>query len=407
MDRSRLALWLLGTLAVAAVAYFGTREIGQNLTGPRPDLRFASFVGAKPAVPALGVPFDLTVSILNDGVGALDRDVAVVAFVDDPRNPSQPVRLAEVVLQAPLAPGETRQLAIPTTSPETAQNLELFVAIDPDGDLRETNRENNVIPGLIRVAAAAVPRPDLVLKEIRFDPPAPRSNQDVSIVAVVANEGESATSAPAIVDLYLNDPLGPLPHLPGTVRAHAPPLHPGSQAEVSTRRRFDEAQLVAVHAQVDTDQVIDETDESNNVLGPTVVAIGTAVQSGSPDLVIKSVELTGDDPQVGTVGQLDVTIANRGHADTISPFSLDLYFRPETPNPGFPVPSGDEPSWSTDLRFLAAGQEFQLRPVPLPLTSRGRWTVLARVDPHDEVDEGEDEENNQQELEFWVSNEGE
>jgi hypothetical protein len=399
MSGTRTLVLLVLTVAVAATIYLGLRRIGIETGGPRPDLRFATYAKPDPPLPGPSSAVDLKIDVTNDGSASLDETVEVVAFDADPREGGQPQRVAVGQLDPPLAPKESRTVSLPFVAPDEARDVKLFFAIDPDGAVTEVTRENNVIPTTVRVIPPRPPTPDLVIRKIRFEPAAPRVDQDLLIVAVVANEGDGATSDAVIVDLYVNDRVGPQPRMPGTRRLRAPPLQPDETFEVSSRMRFAGPQLLKVYAQVDTDGEIHEATEGNNVAGPEIVAVGSAQQSGDPDLIVESLELVPPTAVLGETGKLKV----QGKADTTSSFSVNLKFGPEgPPPPGFPD-LGDEPNLSVDLRFLAAGQSYRLPDIPIPFHSGGAWRIAVEVDPYDEVKEGDGEGNNRKELELRVA----
>ena len=405
MSTSRMLIMSALTVLLAAGLYLGLRSMGGWITGPRPDLTFASFAAPIAGAPDPGAQFEIEILVRNLGPGVLDRTVKVVAFRGDPREGGDPERATTGQVDVPLEPGEHTRVTLPLTAPDEPGPIDLYFAIDPDRDVAETDLENNVLLSSIYVAQPRRPMVDLAVEEIRFDPPAPRSNQDVLITVVVANRGDAPTLSMVSVDLYINDPLGPLEGLPGTRRLTAPPLAVGESVELSARWRFDGAQLVATYARVDTDQEIDESSEVNNLLGPEIVAVGTAEQEGFPDLVVDAVELLDpEDMTIGTQGRIRVRVANVGGADTTSAFSVNVVYEPVGGVPiGFPPREDGQPSWSRDLRFLAAGQSFVLPLIQVPFIQTGEWTLAVDVDPYNEVAEGPGEENNQREMRWTVS----
>jgi len=392
----RRGLLLLGvTLVLAGGLYLGLRWAGLRANAPLPDLQFSAFVQAEPWFPVTGESATLTALVENEGEGAFEGSFRVAGYARDPRKGDGGEPVATGYFEGRIESGERANVTFPFEAPAQPAQLELYFAIDPDGELRELSRENNVVMSPIRVVSPPETYPDLAVEEIRFEPPAPRQNQDLVIVAVVENRGEAATPGAPVVDLYVNDPIGPKPRLPGSYRLRAPVLGAGESAEVSARVRFEEPQLVGVYAQVNTDLDISESNRTNNISGPAIVAVGSAEQHGAPDLVVDAAELEPPTPVVGSTSHLRVRIANRGGADTTSPFSVNVTFDPKGGRgPGFPSRDENEPSWSRDLRFLAAGQSFELPPVPIPFTRIGTWIIEVEVDPYDEVPEADGEGNN-------------
>jgi hypothetical protein len=396
MSSPRILVLTVLALALAVGLYVGLRALGRGVTGPRPDLKFAAFPTARPA-PQPGQKSDIEIFVTNLGPGPVNEAVEVVVFRDDPRTNSGQEPVAAGRLEKPLTAGEHAPVTLPFTAPDETGALQLYFTIDPDRRLSEVSHENNVLLAEIRVVPPPEPMPDLAVTEIRFEPPAPRANQDILIVTRVANEGDAPTRTPVALDLYINDPIGPQPRLPGTRRLTAPPLRPGQDQELSARVRFDAALLVGVFAQIDTDEEVRERNEINNVMGPQIVAVGTAEQHGDPDLVVESIELLDSPDDVyGSTGRVRVRVANVGRADTSSSFSVNVDFSPSGGwGPGYPPDDPEEPDWSRDLRFLAAGQTFSLPVIPVPFVQSGAWRIVAVIDPYDEVEEGGHEGNNE------------
>lgn len=403
MTGVRLALWSgLATCVVAGALYLGLREAGRTVGAPRPDLRFASFVAADPMFPAPGVAANLLFVVANEGQGDFAGGVDVVAYTADPRtgDPGEPVFSGRI--EDPIRAGETRTTSIPWQVPDRVGELRWYFALDPAERLEEGTRDNNVVLSALTVAAARAPQPDLALAALRYEPAAPSAGRDFTVVATVENRGEAATEQPVVLDFYVNDPIGPQPRLPGQHRVRVPPLAPGARYESPVRLLFDKPRLVGVHAQVDTDEEIPDLDRSNNVMGPAIVAVGSAVQSGHADVVIASITLDPPSPTLGSQGVLRVRVENRGTADTANPFSVDVTFGPETKLPGF-ANTAEPEQHSLDLRFLAAGDSFDLPSIPVAFNIGGAWSFRAVADPYHELDEGVDgEKNNEASLEARV-----
>ena len=210
MNVSRVLMLSALTMGLGAALFFGVRSIGQRATEPQPDLTFASFASPASRVPYPGEVSELEILVKNLGPGILEDAVDIVAFAADPRGAGKPARIAAGRFVPPLASGELRRAVLSFTAPDYPGPLDLYFAIDPDGDIAETSRENNVLLSRIHVGLPPQPTPDLVVSSIRFDPPAPRSNQDILVVAEVSNQGDASTVTTALLDLYINDPLGPM-----------------------------------------------------------------------------------------------------------------------------------------------------------------------------------------------------
>lgn len=203
----------------------------------------------------------------------------------------------------------------------------LTVAIDPEGQVDESSRDNNVVVALSPVTILA-PRRDvnLAVAGLSLTPREARAGDQVVARYTVANGGTSSVPAGMKVRLFLsldaertNDDavLGEdlLPSL-------------GAGESLTRELRFDlpaglRAGTYAVLAIADPDDALAETSENDNVAtAPLGVAEGVI---HGVDLAVVALSLAPEHVQAGGSATVRLTLVNRGDAPTPASFLCRLY----------------------------------------------------------------------------------
>ncbi len=143
-------------------------------------------------------------------------------------------------------------------------------------------------PGGVQMASIAVPiyipyqRPDLIIQGLNFSPSQAMTQGGAFLMGVqVKNVGQAPITGTFDVDVYFNPTHQPiLPGLPGigTSGGSAPkqwwtipnasPLMPGSSIMVTFTAQLPSNGDHSIWAQVDTSDLIDESNDNNNIYGP-------------------------------------------------------------------------------------------------------------------------------------------
>jgi hypothetical protein len=143
--------------------------------------------------------------------------------------------------------------------------------------------------------------PDLIVQSIAANPTSPALNQPVTVAVTVKNQGWGQ-AGPYSLDYYKNLVSPPALQQAGEANCLKNGLAPGATDSCSFVVTFSEAGSYKMYAQVDTQQQVPESDETNNVFGPQAI---TAVL---PTLV--SVTLNPTNVQGGTSSQGTVTLSS-------------------------------------------------------------------------------------------------
>ena len=209
-------------------------------------------------------------------------------------------------------------------------------------------------------------QPDLLINNIYVSDPNPSFEDTVTVSVEISNQG-STSSASFNLDIFDN-PSDPLPRPPGTRGGlgskQVSSLGMGKTKVVDfkdVRWPFPSAPVHEIWGQIDIDDEINETDENNNIFGPTGVLIKPALV----DLVVLSITPTEINPSIGDTVTVDVVVKNRG-VGGVGAFDLDFFngtFN-STPSVGDTgdqwslvggLAAGDQTTVSFETMWLAAG----------------------------------------------------
>lgn len=312
--RFGVTILVLGLLAPAGVVGCGGGGGGGG-GSRKPEIEITSFTFT-----LNGQVVNYRVEIANTG-GRDARDFPVDIYFDRLSAPA-PLEVGDgtqfVVL---LAKGDT--LTVPFSRFGTPPGIyNSWVQVDTDDLVAEKDETNN-IDGPVVVDVPVPPAPDLTVSSLT----AVATNLDVEYTMTVENQG-TGDSGPFWVDLYYNETTPPGPSQPGDVFILVPGgLAQGSTLTFKRTRTGAPPGIYDSYAQADTLGQVPETDEGNNLAGPTQV---TVAAPNTPELVLTSFTATA----VGQDVTYDVTIDNIGLIDA-GTFSVDLYYdRPTSPAAG-------------------------------------------------------------------------
>ena len=154
-----------------------------------------------------------------------------------------------------------------------------------------------------------------------------------------------------------------------------PLLYPGDEFTKQSSIRFNHAGTFLTTATADYNNIIPESDETNNSQQVTT----TVMDYGNPDLYIESITYTGT-PQVGNVLHFKITVKNNAQCGLAPATTLQVRFGGETNGAYYPIPErGLNQSWYITRDWL--------------LTARGGYAIRAFADVYNDAVE-KDESNN-------------
>ncbi|MBW2347989.1 MAG: hypothetical protein JRF59_09125 [Deltaproteobacteria bacterium] len=203
-----------------------------------------------PVNPAPGDTATLKATVENRG--DLACDIHVVFYDGDPGQGGTSIG-EETIAADVLVPGGKREVSVLWRVPsvEVAQNI--FVVVDPEGEIEDRDRSNNVVS--IRTLL-----PDLVIDGLSESV---ILGTTVLLTAKVHNAGVVATGGTEVA-WRLDSENGP-----EIGRCGVAPILPGATREVAFQwnvgSSYAPGQVVNIYAVLDPGQIIEEFDEKNNV----------------------------------------------------------------------------------------------------------------------------------------------
>ncbi|RLB04800.1 MAG: hypothetical protein DRG83_04005 [Deltaproteobacteria bacterium] len=115
--------------------------------------------------------------------------------------------------------------------------------------------------------------PDLVVLSVETDPAQPEPGEQVSVQVTVKNQG-STDAYQFPVDWYADLSSSPATGLMGDARDIVSSLAPGEIYAMNTTYTYADSGNYNMYAQVDSDEEVEESNETNNVLGPVHILVG-------------------------------------------------------------------------------------------------------------------------------------
>jgi hypothetical protein len=230
---------------------------------------------------------------------------------------------------------------------------------------------------------APVFEPDLVVQSLTASDYYPVIGESISVTLIIENLGNAASGS-FWTDLFENESVPPTPPVAGDYYWRTS-LQPG-QRDTCT---FSDITCTSsgtwrMYGLTDSNDEIEESNESNNVRGPVNV-YWQAVQE-RPDLVVEEFCIGNEGPEVGDTVHVMVTIRNQGQETAYSFFSSLFY---DESFPPYPPSLGDDYVY---LSWLHPGETYHVS-FYIGNDYAEDWDMYFLVDSYDAVYEL-DEDNN-------------
>lgn len=213
-----------------------------------------------------------------------------------------------------------------------------YAYIDPEGVAVETNEQNNVAgPAVVNVGGSGG-QPDYVITELRGVPSSSVGYIDYTIT--LCNHG-GLDPQTTLVELYANRKSTPLAGTSDRM-LYASMLLPSQCTKLNAHVLVNAKDSVSSWARVDPQDLVKESNEQNNLVGPVTIKLGKPL----PDLEISkaAVQAIG-----GTTARYTATICNVG--SVVSSYTdLGLYWDRKGPPQPF-----EWPDQVSDVPALAPG----------------------------------------------------
>ncbi|MEM1207081.1 MAG: CARDB domain-containing protein [Acidobacteriota bacterium] len=255
--------------------------------------------------------------------------------------------------------------------------------VDPDGQVAEHDESNNEDPYTDTVVGSEpTPDPPNLLIDpmsVRFDPPAPRVGDQVTVFAEMVNVGGATTVVAPRLEISVE----------GTSSILCPqPLQPGWACEGMHDFTPQSAGPLTVRFQADPQNRVDEGDDGgeDDNLHTVTLDVGAVVK---PNLWIlaEDIALPQGVPAVGDDLAFTITVRNDG-ADTEGPVTLRIL------RDSIPVATLETPT-------AIAGGSSSTVPHTWPNVDAGNHQLRVLIDPFDTIDELSEDDNSRS-LNFTV-----
>ena len=312
-------------------------------------------------------PVTVTATITNNG--AAPASGFVVDFYKDLSSAPSTSQAGDANCPiSGLAAGASTTCSVDLSYP--VGTFQLWAQADRLNAVTESNEGNNTAgPVSLSVTTSA----DLVIDSFTVSSTYYTAiGQDVTLTAMVRNAGNSPANA-FEVDLYKNLSSSPGVN-PGDITCNIATLDPGNTATCSGTVSYDATGYYNTWAQVDTQNSVSETNESNNVAGPTRVAVRET------DLRITSLTVSSSTVTIGEPVTITATVFNSGVVDAPA-FSVDLYKNLTTT----PI-LGQVGDYTCNLPSLASGATTTCS-TTVTYSSTGKYDVRAQADTQNNVPE--------------------
>ncbi len=259
--------------------------------------------------------------------------------------------------------------------------MNMYFIVDTDQDVYESN-ENNNISGPHEVV---VDLPDIQIIQVTIDPDTLLPGDTANVQVTVRNLGITEAST-FNVEWFQDEQVAPQVGDEGDDTWEVESLLAQTSIVLEGQVVYNTVGYKQMYFIADNNQVLDETDETNNISGPH------AAEVAYPDLVIFEITVVPQQTQPGDDVHAIVTILNQGLTDAES-FSVEWFHDAATP-PGI----GDHGDESWDIDSLEA---FQLITVDgyISYDSPGQKEMYFVIDTDNNVTES-DENNNISDVEI-------
>jgi subtilase family serine protease len=342
---------------------------GAFVVDNRPDLVVSAVTG--PALVAPGTPFDVSVTVCNQGTATnAGIDVDVRLSTDAIITPSDPVVGGAPV--GPLAPGEctTVDAKIVTSAPLGAYFLGAIV--DPSNGVTEIDETNNVAAGN---AVAVTDLPDLV-EAVVFGPSVASPGDPITVTVTVCNQSTAPSAATSVdVRLSTDASIGPEDLTIGS--AAIAPLS-AWECQMVDVAAIASAPVGAYYlgAVVDPASGLPELDESNNTLAGNMIGVGVG-----PDLAVTAVSGPAS-AAYGSIFTTTVTVCNQGPLPTLRALVVQVQLSADTT-----LTSDDPIVGGADGPTLAPGQCVDVAVPSGAYVGNGSYFPGATVSLYDDTSE--------------------
>jgi len=232
-----------------------------------------------PTEPSVRDNITFTVKIENQGSGDSNKS-RVVLYID---STSTDYRMLEQI-----DAGDDKQVIFTWRAEEGSHQIKAIV--DWQDEVPESEESNNE-----KTVTLTIPPSDLIVEQIAWAPPEPAIGDKVTFTVTVKNQGEAGSDYAHIAYFIDDDRVS---------SGYVDPIS-ANATDNMTFTWTATAGEHAIRAFIDSTGIVTESDEANNEKVSTLVPLG-------PDLIIKSIDWSHNDPAVGETVTFTIIVENDG-----------------------------------------------------------------------------------------------
>ena len=356
----------------------GPVSVAWTTAGTQPDLTILSVVPSN-ANPAIGELITVDVTVKNQG-NAASGSFDVGLCYNKAAPPAVGTTADKTLTVASLAIGAQTVLTFTNVTSAATGVWSMYAIADnktPPGDITESNENNNVSTA----ATVTWHAPDLVILSVAPTNADPDIGGTISVNVTVKNNGDAPAGA-FDVGLFYNKASAPAVGDPANQTQAVASLAIGASTIVTftgiTSAVTGAWQMYAI---VDNGQGVSESNEANNVNGPT------AVTWHGPDLVVTAVTPSTTTPSTADTISVNVTVRNLGDR-AVGAFQVAL-FKNRATSPSV----GEAGDYSQNVASLVAGGMTTLTFNGITNAVAEVWKMWAIADNGSAILEGNESNN--------------
>ncbi len=335
----------------------------------------AANIGFDPSSPTAGESVTLRATILNRGQS--DATTVEVQFVDITDGGATPIGERLILPRVRAGSSALAETTYDTTGKDGRRTIQ--VVVDPGNFVAETDETDNAASSGLTVAASPTPNLVMLAGNIALQPPIPAGGGEVSISAVVLNNG---TAAARNVQVLFMDVTGGEATPIGTEQILSNvPVGGSAQAQVSYQLP-DGARNRKIQVMVDANNQIREINENDNTATKLIEVNAGAM----PNLAVldAAIGFNPAAPHVDEPVALSAVILNNGDAD-----ATDVIVQFEDITAGRPIPIGQPQT----LASIPAGGSGTVHADFTPSGPAGEVKIRVVADPGNFIAESEEIDN--------------
>ena len=278
---------------------------GKGLDQPNLVMQESNIGFSNPA-PVAGDTVTAYAVVLNNG--AAEANDVQVQFMDVTGDNSMPIGSPQTIANIPVAGSATAQVSY-ETSASGSGTRKIQVVVDPYNLIAESNEADNTAQQAITVTAKAAPNLTIKSDNIGFNPAQPKPGDQVTVNAVIMNNGSVEANNIAVQFMDVTDSEASTPIGSAQTIDLLKPGQSGTvQVTYDTTGKSGERKIQVL---VDPQNTIVETDKSDNDAKATL----SLAEPSLPNLTIDSANIGfyPAEPVAGQLVTIAATIFNEGH----------------------------------------------------------------------------------------------